>query len=111
MQAKLSRQFHVAPAQLDGWAQHVIAAFDAALATMPAPSDLPLGPQSAPAYGQREKAAMRDLLSRFICIPVDKLSNNMFLACRCVLADAQVTEISGGLADQDATFQVADLTA
>ena len=54
---------------------------------------------------------MKSLLSRYICVSVDKLSNNMFLACRCVMAAAQVAEITGGLDDQDATFAESTATA
>ena len=105
IRSKLSKDFAVPPQALACWAQHVHDQIDASLDNLPEPSHAPLGPAHAPVYGPREKAAMQGLLSRYICIPVDKLSNNMFLACKCVMAEAQVTEIDGGLADQEPTFQ------
>ena len=49
---------------------------------------------------------MASLLGRSICTLVDKLSNNMLLACKYVMVhrDAQVNKIQSAIHEQDPTF-------
>ena len=70
LRARLSRQFSVPEYCLDPWCSHVLSEFSANLSHLPQPSLAPLGPSQAPVYGPQEKAAMKSLLSRYICMVV-----------------------------------------
>ena len=101
---RMAKKFNVQEHMLTPWCTEAMAKIHVAMQQLPSPTLTPLGPQDAPTYGHAEKAAMASLLEKYICCSVDKLSNNMFLACKHVMAQAQVDEIESAINEQDPTY-------
>ena len=90
---------------LDPWATEVMTRISTALQHLPGPSFADLGPLDAPCYGGAEKAAITLLLQDYMCTSVDKLSNNMFLPYKHLMAHFQVDEIESAITEHDATYE------
>ena len=102
--ANMARKFEVQQHVLTPWCSDVLSKMHASVHALGDPTFTSLGPQGAPIYGRAERTAMEELLKDYICTSVDKLSNTMFLACKCAMATAQLNEIGAAVSQQDATY-------
>lgn len=101
---RMAAKFEMDEHCLQPWFSDVLGKMRVALQHLADPSFAPLGPTHAPAYSRAERDAMDGLLKGYVCMPVDKLSNNMFMACSCYMAQVELEELNAGVADQDATY-------
>ena len=101
---RMARKFDIQEDLLTPWCSDILSKLQTSMQLLGDPSFAQLGPQHAPSYGRAERAAMDELLGQYICTSVDKLSNTMFLACKCIMAQAELTEINSAVLDQDPTY-------